>query len=135
MAITNFQANKINDYLFGQTSFSPNGTYYIGLSTTSINPNGTGSTEPSGGAYQRVAVTNDKSSFSNSSSGVIQNLKQIEFPESTSSWGTITHVFISDSPTRGSGNILYYDALTTPRTVQTATVLLFAINSIKIQLS
>nr|DAR68969.1 MAG TPA: hypothetical protein [Caudoviricetes sp.]DAT91684.1 MAG TPA: hypothetical protein [Caudoviricetes sp.] len=29
---------------------------------------------------------------------------------------------------------MYYDALTNPRTVQTATILLFAINSMKIQL-
>ena len=34
-----------------------------------------------------------------------------------------------------SGNILYYDALTNPRTVQTASILLFAINSMQIQLS
>lgn len=134
MAITTYQANRLNNYLFGATSFTPNGTYYIGLSTTAINANGTGVTEPTGGGYKRVAVTNNKTNFTDSTGGIVQNKVQFEFPESTKAWGTITHVFISDGPTTGGGNILYYDALTTPRTVQTATILLFAINSMKIQL-
>ena len=134
MAITTYQANRLNDYLFGSTSFTPNGTYYIGLSTTAINAAGTGVTEPTGGGYQRVAVTNNKINFTDSTGGIVQNKVQFEFPESTTAWGTITHVFIADSATTGGGNILYYDALTTPRTVQTATILLFAINSMKIQL-
>lgn len=132
MAITTYQANRLNNYLFGATSFTPNGTYYIGLSTTSINAAGTGVTEPTGGGYKRVAVTNNKTNFTDSTGGIVQNKVQFEFPESTTAWGTITHVFISDSLT--AGNVLYYDALTTPRTVQTATILLFAINSMKIQL-
>lgn len=135
MAITNFQANKVNDFLFGGTSFTPGGTYYIGLSTTPIQANGTGATEPSGGSYARVAVANNKTSFSTSSAGSLQNQISIEFPESTTSWGTITYVFMSDSPNSGQGNVLYYDALTTPRTVQSATVLLFAAGAIKIQLT
>lgn len=132
MAITIYQANRLNNYLFGATSFTPNGTYYIGLSTTAINADGTGVIEPTGGGYQRVAVTNNKTNFTDSTGGIVQNKVQFEFPESTTAWGTITHVFISDGPT--TGNVLYYDALTTPRTVQTATILLFAIDSMKIQL-
>lgn len=132
MAITTYQANRLNNYLFGATSFTPNGTYYIGLSTTAINAAGTGVTEPTGGGYQRVAVTNNKTNFTDSTGGIVQNKVQFEFPENTTAWGTITHVFIADSLT--GGNILYYDALTTPRMVQTATILLFAINSMKIQL-
>ena len=132
MAITTYQANRLNNYLYGATSFTPNGTYYIGLSTTAVNAAGTGVTEPTGGGYKRVAVTNNKTNFTGSTGGIVQNKVQFEFPESTTAWGTITHVFISDSLT--GGNILYYDALTTPRTVQTATILLFAINSMKIQL-
>lgn len=133
MAITTYQANKVNDYLFGGTAFTPSTTYYLGLSTTAIGSAGTGVTEPSGGAYTRVAVTNNKTNFTVSSGGIIKNATQIEFPESTTAWGTITYVFIADSLT--GGNILYYDALTTPRTVQTATVLLFAVNAMNIQLS
>lgn len=132
MAITTYQANRLNDYLFGATSFTPNGTYYIGLSTTAISAAGTGATEPTGGGYQRVAVTNNKTNFTDSTGGIVQNKVHFEFPESTTAWGTITHVFISDSLT--GGNILYYDALTTPRTIQTATILLFAIDSMRIQL-
>ena len=108
MAITTYQANRLNNYLFGATSFTPNGTYYIGLSTTAINAAGTGVTEPTGGGYKRVAVTNNKTNFTDSTGGIVQNKVQFEFPESTTAWGTITHVFIADSLT--GGNILYYDA-------------------------
>lgn len=132
MAISTYQANKVNDYLFGGTSFSPSSTYYIGLSTTAISASGTGATEPSGGAYARVSVANNKTNFTTSTGGIVKNNIQIEFPESTAAWGTITYVFISDSS--AGGNILYYDSLTTPRTVQSATILLFAINSMSIQI-
>ena len=135
MAITTYQANKINDFIFGGTQFTPNSTYYLGLSTTAISSSGTGATEPSGGGYARVAITNNKTNFTVSSGGIIKNQTQFEFPESTTAWGTITYVFIADSPTTGGGNILYYDALTNPRTVQTASILLFAINSMTLQLS
>lgn len=94
MAITTYQANRLNDYLFGSTSFTPNGTYYIGLSTTAINAAGTGVTEPTGGGYQRVAVTNNKTNFTDSTGGIVQNKVQFEFPESTTAWGTITHVLL-----------------------------------------
>lgn len=133
MAITTYQANKVNDYLFGKTAYTPPTNYYIGLSTTAINAAGTGATEPSGGAYARVSVANSKTTFSNSASGKLSNKVQIEFPESTASWGTITYVFIADAAS--GGHILYYDQLTNSRTVQTASVLLFAVGALQIQIS
>lgn len=131
--ITFYQSNRMLDFLFGSTVFSPNSTYYIGLSTTGINASGIGATEPTGGAYTRIAIPNNKTSWTVSDAGKLTNNIQLEYPESTTSWGTITNVFISDSLT--GGNILYWDALTTPRTVQPATVLIFAPAAINIQLS
>lgn len=131
--ITYFQSNKILDKAFGNVDYQTPNNYYIGLSTTAPNPSGTGVTEPSVGAYARISVNNNKTSFSTTSNGVLYNSTQFEFPESTTSWGTITHVFIADA--QNGGNILYYDALTTARQVQAQTSLIFIPNSIKIQLS
>ena len=42
MAITYYQANKILDRAFGSALWDANATLYIGLSTSAINPDGTG---------------------------------------------------------------------------------------------
>lgn len=133
MAITTYQANRVNNFLFGATSLTPNATYYIGLSTTAISADGTGISEPSGGGYARIPVTNNKNTFTDSSGGLITNKIQISYNESTTDWGTIRYIFISDAST--GGNILYFDQLTNPRNVQLATTLIFSAGSIRIQIT
>ena len=83
-------------------------TYYIGLSTTAPNINGTGVDEPSTDAgYARVQLTN----MSEPLDGVVTNELAINFNESTASWGTITHFVIYDSPTVDSGNLQIHQDL------------------------
>jgi hypothetical protein len=126
--ITYYAANRILDRNFGQVVYTPPATMYFGLSTTSINIDGTGATEPSGGAYARVAFTNDKTNWGTASNGSLANLVAATFAESTASWGTITHVFIADA--LSGGNIWFYDALSPSRIVQSATTVLFAVGSV-----
>lgn len=133
MAITPYQSNRVLNNLFGATSFSPEGTLYIGLSTTALNQNGGGYTEPTGAGYARVTVQNNKTNWGQASNSAVTNATAITFPESTSSWGTITHVFISDAPT--GGNVLYWDALTQPRAVAPLTTLMFSANTLKVTLT
>ena len=95
-------------------------TYYIGLSTTAPNINGTGVDEPSTDAgYARVQLTN----MSEPLDGVVTNELAINFNESTERWGTITLFVIYDSPTLDSGDLLLYGELLTPRSVETATIM------------
>ena len=92
--------------------------YYIGLSTSAPTISGSGVTEPSIDAgYARVRLT----SLSEPNDGVVTNSQAINFNESTASWGTITHFVIFDSAT--AGNLLMYGALSTPRSVETATIM------------
>lgn len=133
MAITYFSSNKLLDFNFGGTSYSAPATYYFGLSTTTINIDGTGATEPSGGAYARVALTNNKTNWGNASNASLTNSTAVQFAESTASWGTITYVFLSDALT--SGNIWWYDALSPARTVASATTVLFAIGAVTVQMT
>ena len=81
-------------------------TYYLGLSKTAPNADGTGVSEMSGGAYARVSLASKLSAPNN---GVVTNNKAISFPESTASWGTVTHFLIYDAQT--GGNLLMYGAL------------------------
>lgn len=130
--ISNSQANKILDRYFGNVSDTVTTNLYIGLSTTAINADGTGATEPSGGNYARVLIANNKVSWGNASSAVLSNLIEVSFPESTTSWGTITHIFLADAI---SGQPIYFDTLATPRQVQAQTTLIFATGTIQIRMT
>lgn len=102
--------------------------YYIGLSSTTPTTSGTGVTEPSGGAYARVQMAN----MSQPSNGVITNTAAITFPESTRSWGTLTHYVVYDAAT--GGNLLFYGALANSRTVDSNTTIAFKVGEFTITL-
>lgn len=133
MSVTYTSANKLLDYNFGLTAYSVPTTYYFGLSTTTINIDGTGATEPATGAYARVAFTNNKTNWGVAALGVLTNAVAVTFAESTASWGTITYVFMADALT--SGNIWWFDALSPARTVASATTVLFAVGAITVQMN
>lgn len=118
---TTYFLNCAAGNLFGtKTNPAIPSSYYIGLSITAPNVNGTNVTEPSESAgYKRVALT----TLSEPASGVVTNTQAINFNESTASWGTITHFVIYDSEEVGSGNLLMYGVLSTPRSVETATIM------------
>ena len=133
MSITYTSANKILDYNLGATSYTTPATYYVGLSTTVIGIDGTGATEPSGGAYARIAVTNDKTNFNVAATGALTNAAAIEFVESTDSWGTITYVFLADA--LSAGNIYFFEALPVAKRVQDDTTVLFDIDALTFSMS
>ena len=80
-----------------------------------------------------MALTNDKTNWGVASNGALTNLNAITFVESTASWGTITHVFLSDALT--GGNVWFYDVLSPSRTVAGATTVQFAIGAVNIQMN
>ena len=133
MSVTYTSANKILDLQYGGTSFVTPGTWYVGLSTSVIAIDGTGATEPSGGAYARVAVTNNKTNFGTASNGSLTNSVAITFPESTASWGTITYVAFYDAAT--SGNIWYFEALPSAKVVASNTTLLFSVGALTVTMN
>ena len=94
--------------------------YYIGLSTTTPNINGSNVNEPPASAsYQRIKLT----SLSAPTAGVVTNTADISWPESTSDWGVVTSYVIYDSATVGAGNLLMFGDLTTPRSVEKDTIM------------
>ena len=94
--------------------------YYIGLSTQEPQLNGSGANEPSTDFnYARVELT----SLSDPVDGVVTNNTAINFNESSGNWGLVTHFVIFDSDEVGEGNLLMFGALSTPRSVETATIM------------
>lgn len=94
--------------------------YYIGLSKTAPDVTGDNVSEPETSAgYARVELT----SLGEPVDGLVTNQQAINFNESTNGWGTVTHFVVYDSDEVGAGNLLMYGELTTPRTVETATIM------------
>lgn len=104
-------------------------TYYIGLSKTAPNINGTNVTEPSGNGYARKSLSGVLGAPSN---GVITNTKAIDFAESTGNWGTITHFVVFDAST--GGNLLIYGAISPSRTVEDGTIMTVPTGALKLTL-
>lgn len=107
--------------------------YYIGLSTSTPNVDGTGVTEPeSDTGYTRVVASNDENIFANADDdGKVKNHTAIYFPESIKPWDGITHYVIFDSLT--DGNLLMYGALNETMNVPIKTIISIPIEGWSIQ--
>jgi hypothetical protein len=123
MAMPTAQANRVLAHLFGQTpTLAPPPTYFLGVSSTPINSEGIGATEPSATEYARIAIPNDKNSFTAAIGRRISITQPFSMPVSTTEWGNFTHFFITDTPT-GVGNIWWSGELTYSRNVEVSTTL------------
>lgn len=95
-------------------------TWYLGISTTTPNDDGTGFTEPSGGSYARVAIPNNSTNFPDAitTSGVTTktNGAKFTFANPTGAWGLITHYGFFTSST--GSTLAYYNPLDSAITVQ-----------------
>ena len=104
---TNNREQQIANSQFGggATTWAP-ATWYVGLSTTTPAGDGTAFSEPVGGAYARVAVTNNSTNWpaATTGDGVTRkaNGAKITFPNPTGSWGTITHYGIFTASSGGT---------------------------------
>ena len=107
--------DEILDHIFGKGAYTPP-TIYVALSTADPGDDGSTMAEPSAGAYARVQTSG--SDWNTASGGATSNANAIEFPESTASWGTVTHFALYDAAT--DGNFLGYGTLTTARAITAA---------------
>ncbi|GAG26348.1 unnamed protein product [marine sediment metagenome] len=99
---SDYLENAIADHVLGGNALTQPANY-IALSTTTINEDGTGLLEPTGG-YARQAVT-----FGAASGGQKANSGDVLFGPASGSWGTITDFAIYDAAS--NGNQLYQGPL------------------------
>lgn len=123
------------DLVLGGGAFTKPATVYVALSTAVYSDAATGAamTEVTGGAYARVAVTNNATNFPNATGTAPtqkQNAVAITFPTATAAWGTVTSFYIVDALT--GGNALYGGDLATAKAVANGDTATFAANSITI---
>lgn len=120
MPFSNYLLNALCQLAYGNTSFTPPATIYVGLSTTTPNPDGSNVSEPNINGYARVAVANDTvhwhSAPAQPATGERQsNSQQIVFPTAAGDWGTVISVVLYDAPS--GGNFLGYGQLATPENI------------------
>jgi hypothetical protein len=119
-AASNYLENKVLDHVLTATAYSQPSTRYLALFNNTSGSAAanleagtlTDETSTSGTAYVRKAVT-----FAAASGGSSATNATVTFDTATANWGTITHVAIMDAET--SGNVLFYGAVTTSKTIET----------------
>ncbi|MEB3750055.1 phage tail fiber protein [Geobacillus icigianus] len=110
-AISNYLENALINAVLRNIPYTSPSAVYLALYTSDPTDANTG-TEVTGGSYQRQQIT-----FSAPSDGMVSNSNEILFPVATANWGTVTHIGILDAVT--GGNLLFYGAVTTPKTIST----------------
>lgn len=122
--LTDFAENKVLDHLVGKTSWTMP-SVWIALFTAAPTDAG-GGTECTGGSYARKSTAG--SDWAAAASGASSNAAAITFVTPSGSWGTATHFALMDAST--AGNMLAWNALTTPQAIGTGNLVQFAIGAL-----
>ncbi len=133
MAATNYVEQRTVDFwLRGGAEFGTTEptTVYAALFTSSTTDAG-GGTELSGNGYARQSVT--FSAMTGATDGNTTNQADIEFPQATDDWGTITHLAIYDASS--SGNMLYHGQLNTSKLIENGDVFKILTDDLSVTLS
>lgn len=141
-ALSDYLENKILDHILRATPYTAPATVYVGLLTAAPNDAG-GGTEASGTNYARAGVTSGTSAWNNTqgnttgastgTDGTIENAAAVNFATpGAGGWGTVTHFGVYDSPS--GGNLLFYAALSTSKTINEGDTVSFAAGALSLQI-
>jgi hypothetical protein len=126
--------DQVLNYMKGTTFVAPTTNVYVALFTTAPADDGTGYVEVSGGSYARVAIVR-ASGFSAITGGTsphqISNNGILTFPTPTANWGTVLAIGVFDLITLNSGNLLYWNTITS-QVINTGVVASFAVSALVI---
>ncbi len=107
--------DQVLNWLKGTTFVAPTTNVYVALFTTAPADDGTGYVEVSGGSYARVLMARS-TAWSAITGGTaphqISNNSVLTFPTPSANWGTVVAIGIFDVVTLNSGNLLYWNTIT-----------------------
>jgi len=126
-AFSNYLENALINGTLRATSYTAPTTVYVGLFTTDPTDAGSG-TEVSGNAYARRSAT-----FAAPSDGAASTNADVQFPQATGTWGTVTHFAIFDALT--TGNMMYHGALTASKLIEIGDVFKIASGDLTVTLA
>jgi len=133
---SDYLENAILNHILGGVShpFAALDHVYIALYTVTPSDSAAGTevTQAGGTLYDRVEVDNDHVTWHDSTAGSKHNDIAITFPTAGASWGSCLAFAILDTAIGGASNILYWGAITTPKTIAVGDTAEFAIGNIVI---
>ena len=112
---TKYLEEKILDHVLRNVAYTPPTAVYLALFTADPGENGSTANEIMDPAYIRQQVTFGAPADDPVSGKVTAVVADIEFPQATTEWGTVSHVMIMDAPTAGNG--LYYGPVSNPKLI------------------
>lgn len=122
--------NKIMDTMYNGTETE----FYIGLSSTKPNSDGSGVTEPTENNYARVKIE----AFTPADIGMVKNPEVIEFPRSTGTWfdfeAKAAYWVLFDGST-SEAHLLSCGELDEPKTIESNTSITIAKGTLSITLT
>jgi hypothetical protein len=117
-------------------SYAGYATLYIGLSSTTPTEAGANFTEPSGGAYARVATTGADWSAATGTAPAVKTTTAVKtFTTASADWvagANLTHFGLFDAST--AGNLKWWGALTTAKPVLNGDTASFAAGALILKL-
>jgi hypothetical protein len=122
--MSNHLENELYDHVLRNASYTSPTNIYVSLHTADPTDAGTG-TEVSGGSYARTAVT-----MGAPTNGSGTNSVDVQFPQATGDWGTVTHIGIWDATS--AGNMLFHTPLDTSKNITTGDVFKIASGSLTV---
>jgi hypothetical protein len=122
--MSNYLENELYDHVCRGASFTAPSNIYVSLHTADPTESGSG-TEVSGGSYARTAVT-----MGAPTNGSGTNSADVQFPQATGDWGSVSHIGIWDATS--AGNMLFYTPLDTTKNITTGDVFKIASGSLTV---
>lgn len=122
--MSNFLENELYDHVLRNAAYTSPTNIYVSLHTADPTDAGTG-TEVSGGSYARTAVT-----MGAPTNGSGTNSADVQFPQCTADWGSVSHIGIWDATT--GGNMLFHSPLDTTKNLTTGDVFKIASGSLTV---
>ena len=122
--MSNHLENELYDHVLRNATYTSPTNIYVSLHTADPTDAGTG-TEVSGGSYARTAVT-----MGAPTNGSGTNSADVQFPQATADWGTVTHIGIWDATS--AGNMLFHTPLDTSKNITTGDVFKIASGSLTV---
>lgn len=130
-AASDFLENKLLDHTLRNTAFAQPSGLFVGLFTaiTGLEENApSAEISTSGTGYGRKVIA-----FSAAVSGTSENSGTVTFDAAEANWGTVTHVAVMDAAT--SGNVLFYGAVTSAKTIETGDTFQISAGNLTISLA
>lgn len=129
-AFTPTTKNAILDLMLGGVAFTPAASYALALTTTAPTKDTPG-VEVAGGAYARVVLPNDKTTFTAASGDppTVSNAGVVQFLTADDYWGIVVGADLYDGATR-----VAYATLMNARQVAAGDTPIFAIGALRFRM-